>query len=73
MKEPPPALLSGYAVSRMHLEAEHLVGCLQETVGLEKSWETNFDAIARQVSLPWPPLQAMMLSVWSPLLEGCLL
>ena len=54
-QQPPPAPLSGYAVSRMHLEVEHLLGCLQETVELEKRWETTFDAIARQVSLHWPP------------------
>ena len=64
VQDPPPAPLSGYAVSRIHLEAERLVGCLQETVELEKNWETTFDAIARQVSLPWPPFQAMMQSVW---------
>ena len=50
VQEPPPAPLSGYAVSRMHLEAEHLVGCLRETVEVEKRWETTFDAIAGQVS-----------------------
>jgi hypothetical protein len=52
-----PAPLSGYAVSRMHLEAEHLSGCLQETVELEQSWETTFDAMARQVSSHWSSLR----------------